>query len=517
MKAILVDLVGSICTTESRFFLFFLNIFVLLLFRLSHRKFKKIFLQNLFIPQIFELLKMSEEDSSSEPLSNHAIVEEICEPFILNDDKYQQIRDIFLDEIGRGLCKYTFKNAYVKFLMTFVEKLPSGCERGNFFGLHLDGTTLRILLINLHSEEDFQIEGANYELPESLLTGPGRDLFDFLAECLSKFIYKYELQEDELSLGFTFSFPIKQNKLTRGVLLPRTKGFCCSDVVGHDIVGLLQQAIKRRGDIHIPNIVILNETTGILISCAWQYREAKVGLIVDTAISISYLEKTKHIDQFKRGVNASPTMIINCKSDNFGNDGLLDFVRTPIDFALDNNSVNAGQQIYEKMTSGKYLGEIVRLIMLKCIDAGAMLRGNHSDQIRTPMSFNINFMSKIEAEDAGKDSIIRQIFEIMGYRRPTVEDCQHLRYICNLVSSRSAYLIAATLAALINHIGDPFVIIGVDGSVYRQYPTYSERLRKKVRKLSRPEYTFCLKLAEYGPGIGAALLAATTFAKKENP
>uniref|UniRef100_A0A1A9ZTJ3 Phosphotransferase n=1 Tax=Glossina pallidipes TaxID=7398 RepID=A0A1A9ZTJ3_GLOPL len=462
---------------------------------------------------------MSEEDSrsDSEPLSNHAIVEEICEPFILSDDKYRQIRDIFLDEIGRGLCKYTFKNAYVKFLMTFVEKLPSGCERGNFLGLDLDGTTLRILLINLRSEEGFQIEGANYELPESLLTGPGHNLFDFLAECLSKFVYKYELQEDELSLGFIFSFPLKQNKLTGGVLLSWTKGFSCSDVVGRDVVGLLQQAIERRGDIHIPNIVILNETTGKLIACAWQYREAKIGLVIDTALSISYLEKTKHIDQFKGGVNASPTMIINCKSDNFGNDGLLDFVRTPIDFTLDENSVNAGQQIFEKMTSSKYLGEIVRLIMLKCVDAKAMLRGNHSEQLRTPMSFNIKLMSNIEAEETGNDSIILYIFEKMGYRRPSVEDCEHLRYICKLVSNRSAYLIAATLAALINHIGDPFVIIGVDGSVYRQYPRYSERLRKKLRKLARPEYTFCLKLAEYGPGVGAALLAATTFAKKGNP
>uniref|UniRef100_A0A1A9WH75 Phosphotransferase n=1 Tax=Glossina brevipalpis TaxID=37001 RepID=A0A1A9WH75_9MUSC len=461
---------------------------------------------------------MTEEDAKdSDSINNRAIVEEICKPFLLSDDTYQQIRDIFLDEIKKGLCKYTHEKAAVKCLLTFVEKLPSGCERGKYLALDVGGTNFRILLLDLHDGGDnLKLEIANYELPESLLTASGRELFDFLADCLYAFIYKYELQKDELSLGFTFSFPLKQTELSKGVLISWTKAFNCSGVVGHDVVDLLKEALNRKGDIQINNIVILNDTTGTLISCAWEHHEAKIGLIIGTGINECYLEKTKYIELFKGGVNASPTMVINCESGNFGNDGSLNFIRTPIDLAIDNDTVNPGKQVYEKMISGMYLGEIVRLILLECVNAGAMLKGGHSDQIRSPMSFDIKYMSQIEGEEPGNDDVARQIFDIMGYKRSTHEDCENLRYICDVISTRSANLVAATLATLVNRIGDPFVIIGVDGSVYRMYPNYAERLRKKLKELARPEYKFCIKLAEDGSGRGAALLAATAFFNKRN-
>jgi hexokinase len=38
---------------------------------------------------------------------------------------------------------------------------------------------------------------------------------------------------------------------------------------------------------------------------------------------------------------------------------------TEYDEALDKESLNPGEQIYEKLTSGMYLGEIVRRVLLK--------------------------------------------------------------------------------------------------------------------------------------------------------
>lgn len=47
-------------------------------------------------------------------------------------------------------------------------------------------------------------------------------------------------------LGFTFSFPCRQTGLSHAILLRWTKGFSCSDVVGEDVVTLLQKAIDAR-------------------------------------------------------------------------------------------------------------------------------------------------------------------------------------------------------------------------------------------------------------------------------
>jgi hexokinase len=50
-----------------------------------------------------------------------------------------------------------------------------------------------------------------------------------------------------LPLGFTFSFPCKQEGLTHATLVTWTKGFKASGVEGRDVVGLLKEACQRRG------------------------------------------------------------------------------------------------------------------------------------------------------------------------------------------------------------------------------------------------------------------------------
>lgn len=56
-----------------------------------------------------------------------------------------------------------------------------------------------------------------------------------------------KLMNDKLALGFTFSFPVQQVGLSRGILQQWTKGFNCSGVIGNDVVQLLKDAIARRG------------------------------------------------------------------------------------------------------------------------------------------------------------------------------------------------------------------------------------------------------------------------------
>lgn len=72
-------------------------------------------------------------------------------------------------------------------------------------------------------------------------------MFDHIADCLAKFMKEEKVVNEKLPLGFTFSFPLTQKGLTKGILMRWTKGFNCSNVVGNDVVQLLQDAIDRRG------------------------------------------------------------------------------------------------------------------------------------------------------------------------------------------------------------------------------------------------------------------------------
>ena len=63
------------------------------------------------------------------------------------------------------------------------------------------------------------------------------------------------VNSEKLPLGFTFSFPLRQEGLTKAKLVTWTKGFKCSGVEGEDVVKLLQEAIARRGvSIYFPSV-----------------------------------------------------------------------------------------------------------------------------------------------------------------------------------------------------------------------------------------------------------------------
>lgn len=53
-------------------------------------------------------------------------------------------------------------------------------------------------------------------------------------------------QIGKLPLGFTFSFPCRQEDLTCAKLINWTKGFSASDVENKDVVTLLREACQRR-------------------------------------------------------------------------------------------------------------------------------------------------------------------------------------------------------------------------------------------------------------------------------
>lgn len=57
----------------------------------------------------------------------------------------------------------------------------------------------------------------------------------------------HKLRDKKLPLGFTFSFPCRQEGLDKAILTTWTKGFKVEGVEGQDVVRLLHEAIDRRG------------------------------------------------------------------------------------------------------------------------------------------------------------------------------------------------------------------------------------------------------------------------------
>ncbi|XP_017012946.2 hexokinase type 2 [Drosophila takahashii] len=436
------------------------------------------------------------------------MVHELCQQLLLADDQVQELCYRILHELRRGLAKDTHPKANVKCFVTYVQDLPNGNERGKFLALDLGGTNFRVLLIHLQENNDFQMESRIYAIPQHIMIGSGTQLFDHIAECLSNFMSEHNVYKERLPLGFTFSFPLRQLGLTKGLLETWTKGFNCAGVVNEDVVQLLKDAIARRGDVQIDVCAILNDTTGTLMSCAWKNHNCKIGLIVGTGANACYMERVEEAELFAAEDPRKKHVLINTEWGAFGDNGALDFVRTEFDRDIDVHSINPGKQTFEKMISGMYMGELVRLVLVKMTQAGILFNGQDSEVLNTRGLFFTKYVSEIEADEPGNFTNCRLVLEELGLTNATDSDCANVRYICECVSKRAAHLVSAGIATLINKMDEPTVTVGVDGSVYRFHPKFHNLMVEKISQLIKPGITFDLMLSEDGSGRGAALVAA---------
>ncbi|XP_047525151.1 hexokinase type 2 isoform X1 [Pieris napi] len=439
-------------------------------------------------------------------INNLPQIREECEVFHMSDKQIREIMSRLHNDLIKGLGKDTHPNSIVKCWNTYIQDLPNGKERGKFLALDLGGTNFRVLIINL-GENHFDMKSKIYAIPTHIMTGTGLALFDHIAECLSNFMKENDVYKERLALGFTFSFPLRQLGLTKGLLQRWTKGFSCSGVVGEDVVQGLKDAIARRGDVQIDICAILNDTTGTLMSCAWKNHNCKIGLIVGTGSNACYVEKTENCELFD-GEPGKPELLINTEWGAFGDDGTLDFVRTEFDREIDTKSINPGKQIQEKMISGMYMGELVRLALVKYTHMGLLFGGRGSDLLFQRGSFYTKYVSEIESDKPGDFTSCMDVLEELGLSHATEADMAGVRHVCECVSRRAAHLVSAGIATLLNKMNEPRVTVGIDGSVYRFHPHFHALMCEKIAQLVRPGIQFDLMLSEDGSGRGAALVAA---------
>ena len=88
-------------------------------------------------------------------------------------------------------------------------------------------------------------------------------------------------------------------------------------------------------------------------------------------------------------------MAIDCEWGAFDNEHLV-LTRTPYDISIDETSPRPGEQAFEKMISGLYLGEIFRLALLDLHSRRIAFVGQDVGRLGTPYSVDASYLSAIE-------------------------------------------------------------------------------------------------------------------------
>ena len=136
-------------------------------------------------------------------------------------------------------------------------------------------------------------------IPTNLMVGTEKELFDYIASELAKFVASegknFRLEPGrQRELGFTFSFPVHQTAIASGTLIKWSKGFSVAETVGKDVVVSLKEAMERQGlKMHVSALV--NDTMGTLAGGRYWDEDVMVAVILGTGTNACYVERTDAI------------------------------------------------------------------------------------------------------------------------------------------------------------------------------------------------------------------------------
>ena len=395
------------------------------------------------------------------------------------------------------------KHSPLKMLPSYLNA-PSRNEAGTFLALDFGGTNVRVLLTELLGQGLFKVQARvasrlkdvdghyNYITDQSTAD----QLFDFIAMQVKAIVKSDTIYP----LGHTFSFPTHQTSLNTGTLIHWTKEIQTTGMDGNDITELLTAALARQGLTNVLPQAIINDTVGALLTASYIDQSTTIGSICGTGHNTAYIEPLSPLTK--------APMIINLESGNFDQ---LPF--TSYDVLLDTSSENPGAQLLEKMVSGHYIGELVRIIACHLFDGGLLSNCPGKEILTTPYLLNGAHISLLQEDDTAELVHINHWLEdSLHITNSSNLDRTALKTIATLICTRAARLVAATYLGIIKHI-DPQQMrkhnIAIDGSLYEKMPGFAQHIKRALdQALDGTNAIATTTFTKDGSGIGAAIATA---------
>lgn len=398
---------------------------------------------------------------------------------------------------------------------TYVLSMPTGQEKGQFLTVEL-ANVVRVCKVLLGEElGKYAFEQEFYAMPNSIQTSNAEHLWYFVADCLQRFMHKHKFQTSPVPLGFTFSYPALQQYIDHGILRSWTKGLDIKDVEGEDVVQQLRTAISER-NLPVRVVSLSNDTTGTLMASAYTDRATVIGGIFGTGINACYMEEVGGIRKMPEvGLAPDRPMAINCEYGAFDNARLV-LPTTEYDDLIDRQSPRPGEQAYEKMSAGMYIGEIYRSVLVDAYDKGLIFDGQDPTLLRTPFIINTDFISLIENDHTlSMQQSYQALQKALNLAASEVE-LVFIRRVAELVALRGTRLTACGPAAILLKRGITRGHVAADDLVVNRHPKFKRRWAAAIAEIldwpeDRPDDPIIMTQAVDGSGVGAAVIAAMTI------
>ncbi|ORZ12747.1 hexokinase-domain-containing protein [Absidia repens] len=387
--------------------------------------------------------------------------------FQVSDESLGILIQDFGNEMKSGLATGQYdqpSRSDLKMIPSYVTGHPTGNEKGTYLALEISGVDIYVCQVKLIGEGGkLAINQYQYKIPDHLTAGDDIGiLIDYVADCVADFQRRVGTGDPQrcYSMAISYGFAVRQTGLDRGIIIAMEHGFDFPNAIGCDIGDLFHQKFNAKG-LAVKIVAIANDAVCTLLAHAYQHPSTRIGIVHAAGTNCAYYDRMANIngllsEQQQDPINMDTEMIINTEWCNFGSKQYLPM--TQFDHQLDNESNNRGIHIFEKMTTGMYLGEQVRQILVYLLDQQVLSFTTDDDDclIRVPYHFDTSYMYVCEAdEDLDTLEDTRVVLEEMCKVGPTtLADREIVKKACELVGNRAATLLGASIASVVRYMFD---------------------------------------------------------------
>lgn len=344
-------------------------------------------------------------------------------------------------------------------------------------GQHSDGRVNGRLATALEHPRLERLLEHSWPIGEHLKNENAESLFSWIGQCVATVVEKacreWHLHpNDELPMGVTFSFPMVQRSVSQATLMSMGKGFAITSKLDLGSFLLTGYEQHRRNLPRIKIAAIANDAVATLVSFIYQFQatlnqKAAMGLICGTGSNATIPLRLSSLHPSKRPETVSvipgqaeedvriavnTEWSINGSAPPLRKFGLV----SRWDSILDQAGEAPGFQPLEYMTSGRYLGELGRLIFNDYLTTALGLRpADLPAKLQRKFGLSTTFLSHFNPQASG--TLLEQLEQEFPTNRAkenkhvqwTEEAAEALYRIAAAIEFRAAGIVAASIIGLL--------------------------------------------------------------------
>ncbi|KAI5954671.1 NAG5 [Candida jiufengensis] len=491
-------------------------------------------------------LSTSLSSTSTTVTSTSSLLDSIVDSFTkpLNNENLNNHSNLLVDDFNSSLLQDSIT------MIPNYNISPTGEEEGSYLVVDLGGSTLRVAIVNIDSplsnkdrKDRLQVIIENKWIISNEYKTINYEFFKFIGSKIQDTLNKQSLinTKNVINTGITWSFPLDTTSFNNGKIRHVSKGYTIDkEIYDQDLKEVFESVLLKEFNIQIDIRSILNDSLAVYSAGSFLDDKMRLAMVLGTGFNMCcQLQTNKNRMHSKKLIDNE--ILINTELSLFGQhlcddfttkyDGFIDkrfnhFKHHFKTYLSEDPDCNLLFQPHELMTSGRYLPELLRLILIDLINNEEIMTNFNKSELNEIINlrydgFSGELMCFInECNDYNLITLkFKEFYNWEDEKNIKNSDIEIMKIIIESIIKRASFIVANTIIGFFKlfkqHNNDEnlegLITIGYVGSVLNYFHNYRNLIIEYVNSSNdaiNEGYKVDLKLIENSSIIGAAIGAA---------